>query len=133
MRRPSLARAAAALLLALALPGCSKASGPAATSGTDDVAAFMKLDGDKAVAFAAGGTDCAAKATAVGAWRSAHSATYKALQAKLNAQWASGPPKEVLATYGVQMKANKAAVMDAMFACSSDATFAKMMDATEAK
>ena len=50
------------LLLVLALGACKKGAGGA------DVEAFMKLDSDKAVAFAAGGTDCEAKAKSVGEW-----------------------------------------------------------------
>jgi hypothetical protein len=34
----------------------------------------MKLDTEKAAAFAAGGTDCAAKAKTAGEWRTQHSA-----------------------------------------------------------
>lgn len=33
--------------------------------------------------------------------------------------------------YGDQMKANKKAVMDAMFACTNDPAFSKMMDDTK--
>ena len=113
------------MVLALAIGACGKGGGNA------DVDAFMKLDSDKAVAFSAGGTDCTAKAKSVGEWRKAHTAEYKALQKKLNAQWSSGPPKEVLDKYGDKMKENKKAVIDAMMACSNDETFGKMMDETK--
>jgi len=106
-----------------ALGGCGK--------GNADLDAFMKLDSDKAVAFAAGGEDCVAKAKSVGDWRKAHTAEYKALQKKLNDQWSSGPPKEVLDKYGAKMKENKKAVMDAMMACSSNEAFGKMMEETK--
>ena len=99
--------------------------------GNADIDAFMKLDSDKAVAFAAGGDDCVAKAKSVGDWRKAHTAEYKALQKKLNAQWSSGPPKDVMDKYGEKMKANKTAVVDAMMKCSNDETFGKMMDDTK--
>jgi hypothetical protein len=116
--------------LVLSLAACKKGGGGAGGGG--DIDAFMKLDSDKAVAFAVGGeTDCEAKAKSVGDWRTAHTAEYKVLQGKLNSQWKSGPPKEVLDKYGEKMKANKKAVMDAMIACSSNDAFGKMMDATK--
>lgn len=102
-----------------------------ACKGGSDVDAFMKLDSDKAVAFAAGGEDCAAKAKSVGDWRKKHTAEYKALQKKLKEQWPKGPPAEVLEKHGDKMKANKKAVMDAMLACSNDEAFGKMMDETK--
>jgi hypothetical protein len=111
------------VLLAAALCACGK-------GGSGDIDAFMKLDSDKAVAFKAGGDDCEAKAKSVGDWRKAHSAEYKALQKKLNAQWSSGPPKDVLEKYGTKMKENKSAVVDAMLTCTSNPTFDKMMDDT---
>lgn len=114
------------LTLVLALGACGKKGG-----GGSDVDAFMKLDSDKAVAFAVGGQDCTAKAKSVGDWRKAHTAEYKALQKKLNAEWPSGPPKDVLDKYGAKMQENKKAVVDAMLACSSDETFGKMMDDTK--
>src|SRR5262245_23642545 len=114
------------LTIALALGACGKKG---ASSG--DVDAFMKLDSDKAVAFAAGGEDCEAKAKSVGEWRKAHTAEYKALQKKLNEQWPKGPPKDVLDKYGDKMKENKKAVVDAMFACSNNEAFGKMMDETK--
>ena len=110
-------------LLALSLAACAKGG---------DIDAFMKLDTDKAAAFAAGGEDCAAKSKSVGDWRKAHSAEYKAMQSKLNKSWPDGPPKDVKEKYGEQMKANKKAVLDAMMACSNDPTFGKMMDETKA-
>ena len=113
-----------AVLLATALFGCSKSNG--------DIDAFMKLDSDKAVAFKAGGDDCEAKAKTVGKWRTEHSKEYKALQKKLNAQWSSGPPKDVLEKYGAKMKENKNAVVDAMLTCTNNPTFDKMMDDTSA-
>ena len=116
----------ASLTLVLAIGACKKGGG-----GSADVDAFMKLDSDKAVAFSAGGEDCTAKAKSVGDWRKAHTAEYKALQKKLNAQWSSGPPKDVLDKYGDKMKANKKAVMDAMLACSNNEAFGKMMDETK--
>jgi hypothetical protein len=111
--------------LTVALGACSKGGGSA------DVDAFMKLDTDKAAAFSAGGADCVAKAKSVGDWRTKHTAEYKALQKKLNDQWSKGPPKEVTDKYGDTMKANKKAVMDAMFACTNDPAFSKMMDDTK--
>ena len=112
------------VVLAVALFACKG-------GGNADIDAFMKLDSDKAVAFAAGGDDCVAKAKSVGDWRKAHTAEYKALQKKLNAQWSSGPPKDVMDKYGEKMKANKTAVVDAMMKCSNDETFGKMMDETK--
>jgi hypothetical protein len=113
------------MVLAVALAACGG-------SGNADLDKFMKLDSDKAVAFSAGGDDCAAKAKTVGEWRTKHSAEYKALQKKLNDQWPDGPPKDIKEKYGDKMKANKKAVIDAMFACSNDETFGKMMDDTKA-
>jgi hypothetical protein len=115
----------AGLTLAVTLGACSKGGGSA------DVEAFMTLDSDKAVAFAAGGDDCVAKAKSVGEWRSKHTADYKALQKKLNDEWPKGPPKDVLDKYGDKMQANKKAVMDAMLACSNNEAFGKMMDETK--
>ena len=114
------------LTLAIALGACGK-------GGSADVDAFMKLDSDKAVAFAAGGDDCVAKAKSVGDWRAKHTHDYKELQKKLNDQWSKGPPQDVLDKYGEKMKANKKAVMDAMFACSNNEVFGKMMDETKAE
>ena len=111
------------LVIAAGLAGCSKGGG--------DIDAFMKLDTDKAAAFAVGGQDCAAKAKSVGDWRKAHTAEYKAMQKKLKEQWPDGPPKDVKEKYGDQMKANKKAVIDAMMSCSSDPAFGKMMDETK--
>lgn len=110
--------------LALALGACSK-------GGSGDVDAFMKLDTEKAAAFNAGGEDCAAKAKSVGEWRTKNTANYKAMQKKLNEQWPKGPPEDVQKKYGDQIKANKKAVVDAMFACSNDPAFSKMMDDTK--
>src|SRR5262245_21597037 len=107
------------VVFAAALCACGKGGGNA------DLDAVMKLDSDTTVAFAAGGQDCEAKAKSVGEWRSKHSAEYKALQNKLNAQWSSGPPKDVMEKHGEKMKANKKAVMDAMLACSNNAAFGK--------
>lgn len=115
------------LTIAVALGACGKGGG----GGSADLDAFMKLDSDKAVAFAAGGEDCEAKAKSVGEWRAKHTAEYKALQTKLNAQWPKGPPKDVLEKHGEKMKANKKAVMDAMMACSNNEAFGKMMDETK--
>jgi hypothetical protein len=112
------------LALVVALGACSKGGG-------GDIDAFVKLDSDKAVAFAAGGTDCEAKAKSVGEWRKAHTAEYKALQKKLGEQWGKAPPKEVQDKYGDKMKANKKAVMDAMLACTNNEAFGKMMDETK--
>ena len=111
-------------LLVVALGACSKGS-------SGDIDKFMKLDSDKAVAFNAGGDDCVAKAKSVGDWRKAHSAEYKSLQKKLNEQWSSGPPKDVLDKYGTKMKENKRAVIDAMMACTNNDAFDKMMDDTK--
>lgn len=115
----------AGFVLAGTLGACSK-------GGSGEIDAFMKLDTEKAAAFAVGGTDCAAKAKSAGEWRTKHSADYKAMQAKLKEQWPKGPPKDVLEKYGDVMKANKTAVVDAMMACSNDPTFSKMMDDTKA-
>ena len=113
----------ATIALTSALGACSKGSG--------DVDAFVKLDTDKAAAFAVGGKDCVAKAKSVGDWRTAHTADYKAMQKKLNEQWGKGkPPQDVIDKYGTVMQANKKAVMDAMLDCSSDPAFSKMMDDT---
>lgn len=60
------------LVLAAGLAGCSK-------GGSGDIEAFIKLDTDKAAAFAVGGEDCAAKAKSVGEWRSKNTANYKAM------------------------------------------------------
>lgn len=99
--------------------------------GNADIEAFMKLENEKGVAFAAGGKDCEAKAKSVGEWRTKNSAKYKELQKKLKEQWKEGPPKDVLEKHGKDMKAAKSAVMDAMLECSSNETFGKMMDDTK--
>jgi hypothetical protein len=117
------------LAFAAALGACGKGGGGGG-GGTADLEAFMKLDSDKAVAFAAGGEDCEAKAKSVGEWRTKHTAAYKAIQNKLNDQWPKGPPKDVLDKHGEKMAANKKAVMDAMFACTNNEAFGKMMDDT---
>ncbi len=112
------------LVLAVGLAGCSK-------GGSGDVDAFMKLDTEKAAAFNVGGEDCVAKAKSVGDWRTKNTANYKAMQKKLNEQWPKGPPEDVQKKYGDVMKANKKAVVDAMFSCSNDPAFSKMMDDTK--
>src|SRR4051812_41372870 len=99
--------------LTFALGACSKGGGA-------DVDAFMKLDTEKAAAFNVGGEDCAAKAKSVGDWRTKNSANYKGMREKLNKSWPKGPPEDVQKKYGDQIKANKKAVIDAMFACSND-------------
>jgi hypothetical protein len=114
----------ASLLLTLSLGACGGGSNA-------DLDAFMKLDTDKAAAFAVGGKDCKAKAKSVGEWRAKHTADYKVLQKKLNDAWGKEPPKDVLEKHGEVMKANKKAVMSAMFACTSDPDFSKMMDSTK--
>lgn len=114
-------------LLAVALLACGKGGG----GGSNEVDAFMKMDTDKAAAFAVGGDDCAAKATSVGEWRTKHGAAYKAAQKKLGEQWPKGPPKDVQDKYGATMKANKQPVVDAMMKCTNDAAFSKMMDDTQ--
>ena len=96
--------------------------------GRGDIDAFMKLDTDKAAAFNVGGKDCVAKAKSVGEWRTKHAAEYKAMREKLNS---SPPSKDVQEKYGDQIKANKKAVLDAMFSCSNDPAFSKMMDDTK--
>jgi hypothetical protein len=111
------------LLLAVGLGACSK--------GAADVDAFIKLDTEKAAAFSAGGTDCVAKAKSVGDWRSKNAANYKAMQKKLGEVWPKGPPKDVQEKYGDVMKANKKAIIDAMFECTNDPAFDKMMDDTK--
>jgi inhibitor of KinA sporulation pathway (predicted exonuclease) len=116
--------AGAALVLAM---GCGKKGG-----GSADIEAFMKLDTDKATAFAAGGDNCDEKAKSVGEWRTKNTANYKAMQKKLNEQWPKGPPEDVKTKYGDQMKKNKTAVMDAMMACTGKPAFDKMMDDTKA-
>ncbi len=120
-------QALATMVLGFALSAASGCGG-----GSGDVDAFMKLDTDKAEAFKTGGTDCVAKAKAVGEWRTKHTAEYNAMRKKLNEKLGKTPPKEVMEKYGDQIKANKKAVMDAMFACSSDPAFGKMMDDTKA-
>jgi len=109
-------------VLALALGACSKGG---------DVEGFVKLDTDKAAAFSAGGEDCVAKAKSVGEWRKAHAAEYKEMQAKLKDKWPKGPPDDIKEKYGDQLKKNKKAVIQAMFACSSNEAFGKMMDETK--
>ena len=111
------------MVMVAALGACSKSG---------EIDAFMKLDTDKAAAFSAGGDDCEAKAKSVGDWRTKHTAEYKAMREKLNAQWKDGPPKDVMEKYGEQIKANKKAVVDAMMKCSSNPAFGKMMDDTKA-
>ena len=101
--------------------------------GNSDFEAFHKLDSDKAAAFAVGGKDCKAKAKSVGEWRTANTAKYNELRKKLGDAWGKEPPKEIVEKYGAEMKANKKAVIDAMFECSSDPDFSKMMDATKDK
>jgi len=113
------------LTFTAAIAGCKKGGGGA------DIDAFMKLDTEKAAAFAVGGEDCEAKAKSVGDWRKANTANYKAMQKKLNDQWSKGPPEDVVKKYGEQMKKNKMAVMDAMMACSNNEAFGKMMDETK--
>jgi hypothetical protein len=113
----------AALTLAFTM-GCGGGGG-------GDFEAFLKLDSEKAVAFSAGGDDCVAKAKSVGDWRKANTANYKAMQKKLNDQFGKEPPKDLMEKHGTTIKANKKAVMDAMFKCSSNEAFGKMMDETK--
>jgi len=113
------------LTITLALGACGK------KGGSGDLEAFMKLDTDKAAAFAVGGDDCTAKAKSVGDWRTKHTAEYKALQKKLGDQWSGGPPKDVMDKYGEKMNANKKAVVDAMMTCTNNPDFDKMMDDTK--
>jgi hypothetical protein len=113
----------AGLVLASGLAACSKGSG--------DIDAFMKMDTEKAAAFAVGGKDCTAKAASVGEWRKKNSAEYKAMREKLNKSWPDGPPKDVKEKYGDVMQANKKAVMEAMMDCTNDPAFDKMMDETK--
>jgi hypothetical protein len=115
----------AALALTLGLAGCGKGD------PTAEFEAFMKLDGEKATAFAAGGADCAAKAKVVGEWRTKNAGRYKQLRATLAEAWPKGPPKALQEKHGEAMKANKAAVMDAMMTCTNDPAFDAMMDATK--
>jgi len=117
----------AGLTLVLSLAACKKGG---STSGGSDIDAFMKLDSDKAVAFSKGST-CEEKAKSVGDWRKAHTAEYKAMQKKLNAQWPGGPPQDVKDKYGAKMQENKDAVMKTMLDCSSNEAFGKMMDETK--
>lgn len=114
--------ASAALVVAM---GCGNKGGSA------DIEAFMKLDTEKAAAFAVGGENCEEKAKSVGDWRTKNTANYKAMQKKLNELWPKGPPDDVKKKYGDQMKKNKSAVLDAMMACSSNEAFGKMMDDTK--
>jgi len=114
----------AALTIAFTLGACGGGSG-------GDLDAFVKLDTEKAAAFAAGGEDCVAKAKSVGDWRKANTANYKAMQKKLNDQFGKEPPKDMMEKHGATMKANKKAVMDAMFKCTNDPAFSKMMDETK--
>lgn len=99
--------------------------------GNADFDAFLKLDSEKAVAFAAGGEDCVAKAKSVGDWRKANTTKYKALQKKLKDVYPEGPPKELMEKHSEKMKANKDAVMGAMLACTGNEAFNKMMDETK--
>ncbi|MFT3691791.1 MAG: hypothetical protein QM831_01535 [Kofleriaceae bacterium] len=115
-------QAFATLILGLSLGACG---------GNADVDKFMKLDTEKAEVFKTGGTDCVAKAKAVGDWRKAHTAEYNEMRKKLNDKLGKEPPKEIMEKYGDQIKANKKAVVDAMFACSNDPAFSKMMDDTK--
>jgi hypothetical protein len=98
--------------------------------GSSDFDAFLKIDSEKAVAFAAAG-DCTAKAKSVGDWRKANSANYQAMRKKLGTAFPKGPPKEFLDKHGDKMKENKKAVMDTMLECSADPAFSKMMDETK--
>jgi hypothetical protein len=116
----------ASLALVLGFAACKKGGG-----GAGDMDAFMKLDSDKAAAFAVGGEDCVAKAKSVGDWRKAHTAEYNAMRKKLNELYPKGPPQEMQDKYGTKMKENKKAVMDAMLSCSSNEAFGKMMDETK--
>ena len=77
--------------------------------------------------------DFAAKAKSVGDWRSKNTATYNEMRTKLNAKWGNNPPAEIMEKYGTTMKANKKAVIDAMFACSNNPAFSKMMMETKTK
>ncbi len=115
----------AGILLAGSLGACSKGGGA-------DVDAFMKMDTEKAAAFAAGGKDCVAKAKTAGEWRTKYSADYKKMRTKLNESWPKGPPQDVKDKYGDVMNANKKAVVGAMMDCSNDPVFGKMMDDTKA-
>jgi hypothetical protein len=114
------------VVLAVLLSACKGGAG-------GDFEAFIKLDTDKAAAFAVGGKDCAAKAKSVGDWRAKNTANYKAMQTKLKAAFPEGPPKDVLEKHGTVMKANKKAVIDAMFDCTNDPAFSKMMDDTKSE
>lgn len=109
------------------------AGGLAACGGGGDIDAFLKLDTEKAAAFAAGGDDCVAKAKSVGDWRKAHNAEYKALQQKLKEAYPEGPPADVMKEHGDQIQKNKKAVMTAMMTCANDETFGAMMDETKAE
>ena len=111
--------------LVLALGACG--------GGNSDFDKFLKMDTEKAAAFNVGGKDCKEKAKSVGEWRTKNSADYQAMRKTLSEKFGKEPPKDVLEKYGDQIKANKKAVMDAMFACSSDPDFSKMMDATKDK
>ncbi|MBP6632199.1 MAG: hypothetical protein KBG28_18730 [Kofleriaceae bacterium] len=108
----------------------SLALGACGGGGSADVEAFIKLDSEKAAAFAVGGDDCDAKAKSVGDWRKANTTKYKAMQDKLKKQWPKGPPKEVTEKHGEKLQANKKAVMDAMLTCTGNEAFNKMMDDT---
>ena len=110
------------LAISLALGACGKGN---------DLEAFMNLDIDKAAAFAAGGQDCDAKAKPVGEWRAKHETEYNALRKKLNDKWGNKPPKDFIAKYGDQLKANTKAVVLATMACQDNAAFGKMMDDTK--
>ncbi|MGE0546957.1 MAG: hypothetical protein AB7O24_16780 [Kofleriaceae bacterium] len=99
--------------------------------GGDDIDAFMKLDTAKGEAFAVGGDDCVAKAKSVREWRTKHNAEYKAAQAKLKEKFKEGPPPDVKAKYGDQMKKNNSAVMDAMMKCTNKPEFDAAIDETK--
>jgi hypothetical protein len=111
--------------LVLALGACG--------GGGGEFDKFMKMDSEKAAAFNVGGKDCKEKAKSVGDWRTKNSADYQAQRKALGDKYGKDVPKDVMEKYGDQIKSNKKAVMDAMFACSSDPDFSKMMDATKDK
>lgn len=111
--------------LVLALGACG--------GGGNEFDKFMKLDSEKAAAFNVGDKDCKAKAKSVGEWRTKNSADYQAQRKALGEKYGKDVPKDVMEKYGDQIKSNKKAVVDAMFACSSDPDFKKMMDDTKDK
>ena len=108
--------------------GCSKDG-----DGAADYEAFVKLEREKAAAFAVGGEDCVAKSKSLGEWRAKNAAAYKALQTKLSARWPKGPPEELTTKHGEKVKEDNKAVIDAMLACKDNAELSNVMEELKRK